>query len=748
MNEGIELVAILSKLSMCNIHIWGNCFNCIEPNCAEQLGELDRSLRRLLELLELEQRRNVTELLCLARHAKDKQDDLEKKQDELEKKVDVILRGQQEIHAMLMEQQDVIRRIVSNSEQQAPLSSEGGAANPALGRLGVVFRQLFDAVAQVTVENMMFKRLLKTFKSTLYCIQPLIEEITEHSRVLHLPNQEAEKLILQIENGVEYVLKCSKVGKHANYKKYKHTNKILDLNESFQKLFIELKGQVERNVKEAIDSADKIEMAIRKIEAELDLCDVQLPEHPSPAIGIDIHNMQGLRDVSETLLDSTSVEDEGLQRTEDNRAVQSQINIQGSFDVPPQVPSHADVLHVLKMQRCGRIACTEDRLPYASPTPSSYSSCFTPSESKSSASFADSVFSYASGAGSERRRVSRYSQEVYANLNESRKERQAGSVKFTMDEIYRATKNFSPSVRIGQGGFGTVYKGRLEDGTLVAIKRAKKGENNEHLVEEFQSEIQMLSQVEHMNLVKFYGYVEYEDEKVVVLEYVPNGNLRQHLDCMQGNILDLAARIDIAIDVAHAVTYLHMYTDHPIIHRDIKSSHILLTEKLRAKVADFGLARLGADSDSGATLVSTPVKGTAGYLDPEYIRTYQFTDKSDVYSFGVLLVELVTGRRPLEPKREFTERITAKWAMKKFSDGDALLIMDPRLEKNAANNLAIENILELSLQCLAQRGQHRPSMKRCAEILWSIRKDYKEISAPEFCSSTAFSQRSSSTRED
>ena len=102
-------------------------------------------------------------------------------------------------------------------------------------------------------------------------------------------------------------------------------------------------------------------------------------------------------------------------------------------------------------------------------------------------------------------------------------------------------------------------------------------------------------------------------------------------------------------------------TDHPIIHRDIKSSHILLTEKLIAKVADFGLARLGADSDSGATLVSTPVKGTAGYLDPEYIRTYQFTDKSDVYSFGVLLVELVTGRRPLEPKREFTERITAKW---------------------------------------------------------------------------------------
>lgn len=102
-------------------------------------------------------------------------------------------------------------------------------------------------------------------------------------------------------------------------------------------------------------------------------------------------------------------------------------------------------------------------------------------------------------------------------------------------------------------------------------------------------------------------------------------------------------------------------TDHPIIHRDIKSSNILLTENFRAKVADFGFARLAADSDSGDTHVSTQVKGTAGYLDPEYLRTYQLTDKSDVYSFGVLMVELVTGRRPIEPKRELKERITAKW---------------------------------------------------------------------------------------
>lgn len=169
-----------------------------------------------------------------------------------------------------------------------------------------------------------------------------------------------------------------------------------------------------------------------------------------------------------------------------------------------------------------------------------------------------------------------------------------------------------------------------------------------------------MTSIEHLNLVRFFGYLEYQDERILVIEYVPNGTLREHLDCLHGNPLDLAARLDIAIDIAHAVTYLHMYTDHPIIHRDIKSSNILLTENLRAKVADFGFARLGA-TEADISHVSTQVKGTAGYLDPEYLQTYQLTTKSDVYSFGVLLVEMITGRRPIEQKREMRERVTIKW---------------------------------------------------------------------------------------
>ncbi|MBA0877394.1 hypothetical protein Goshw_018663, partial [Gossypium schwendimanii] len=297
--------------------------------------------------------------------------------------------------------------------------------------------------------------------------------------------------------------------------------------------------------------------------------------------------------------------------------------------------------------------------------------CFTPSKSDGYKKVGDSgeirvpsIAPKALRAKSERKGSNRG---IYSN---STKEKGPESMEFMMEEILKATRNFYPAFKVAQGGFGTVYKGRLDDGTFVAIKRAKQSVYDKHLGVEFQSEIRTLAQVEPLYLVKFCGYLEHGDERIVVVEYVPKEPLgNTWMVSVHGKFLNLAVRLDIAIDVAHAITYLHTSTDHRIIHRDIKSSNILFTEKLRAKVTDFGFARLAADIDFGATHVSTQVKGSAGYLDLEYLRTYQLTKRSDVYSFGILLVELVIGRRPIEPKREPKELITTKWALKNVEHG-------------------------------------------------------------------------------
>ncbi|XP_010933118.1 calmodulin-binding receptor-like cytoplasmic kinase 2 isoform X2 [Elaeis guineensis] len=361
--------------------------------------------------------------------------------------------------------------------------------------------------------------------------------------------------------------------------------------------------------------------------------------------------------------------------------------------------------------------------PSLTPSPSAYgSSCGSSCGSSRGSSYA-----------AEKRRSGRG---IYNSNSGNTSQKEPGGTRFTMVEIRKATRNFSPALEIGRGGSGVVYKGQLNDGTLVANVH----DNRPSM--EFQSEIQTLARVEHLNLVRFYGYLEYEDEKIIVVEYVPNGTLREHLDCQHGKPLDLAARLDIAIDVAHALTYLHMYSDQPIIHRDIKSSNILITDNLRAKVADFGFARLGV-AESGVSHVSTQVKGTAGYLDPEYLKTYQLTEKSDVFSFGVLLVELLSGRRPIEAQRDLKERVTAKWAIKKFTEENAIQILDPNLSPSPATNLAVEQILELVFQCLAPDRQRRPSMRRCAEILWSIRKDYRKLSSLDSFSQSSYQRNSS-----
>ncbi|KAM0866367.1 hypothetical protein ACQ4PT_042682 [Festuca glaucescens] len=298
-----------------------------------------------------------------------------------------------------------------------------------------------------------------------------------------------------------------------------------------------------------------------------------------------------------------------------------------------------------------------------------------------------------------------------------------GSVDLSVQQILRATQNFSHSSKLGEGGFWTVYRAVLSDGQVVAVKRAKK---DQFAVprDEFINEVKFLSKIDHRNLVRLLGYTDKENERIIITEYVPNGTLSEHLDGQHGRTLDFNQRLEIAIDVAHALTYLHLYAEKTIIHRDVKSTNILLTDRYRAKVSDFGLAR-SEPNDTKKTHISTKMKGTAGYLDPEYLRTYELTPKSDVFSFGILLVEIISARRPVELKRAAEERITLRWTFKKFNEGNMTEILDPLLEDRVDMEV-LEMLLSLAFQCAAPTREDRPTMKEVVEQLWEIRKEYKK----------------------
>ncbi|XP_047330891.1 calmodulin-binding receptor-like cytoplasmic kinase 3 isoform X2 [Impatiens glandulifera] len=294
------------------------------------------------------------------------------------------------------------------------------------------------------------------------------------------------------------------------------------------------------------------------------------------------------------------------------------------------------------------------------------------------------------------------------------------SLHLNLNLIIKATHHFSPSMKIGEGGFGDVYKAQFPDGQIVAVKRAKK-ELFEALKTEFTSEIALLSKIEHRNLVKLLGYIDQGKERLLVMEYMPNGTLREHLDGVRGKTLNFNQRMEISIDIAHGLTYLHLYSEKQIIHRDIKSSNILLTEGMRAKVADFGFARSGeTEFNTERTHVVTQVRGTVGYIDLEYAKTNKLTPKSDVYSFGILLLEIFTGRRPFEKKYPDNERITIRWAFDNYQKGEVMQLVDPSMQETLEEDVLVK-IFHLAFDCTASTRSQRPDMKVVGERLWAIR---------------------------
>ncbi|CAF1962478.1 BnaC07g07110D [Brassica napus] len=281
---------------------------------------------------------------------------------------------------------------------------------------------------------------------------------------------------------------------------------------------------------------------------------------------------------------------------------------------------------------------------------------------------------------------------------------------FTYEELARATNGFSEANLLGQGGFGYVHKGVLPSGKEVAVKQLKVGSGQGE--REFQAEVEIISRVHHRHLVSLVGYCIAGAKRLLVYEFVPNNNLEFHLHGEGRPTMEWSTRLKIALGSAKGLSYLHEDCNPKIIHRDIKASNILIDFKFEAKVADFGLAKIASDTN---THVSTRVMGTFGYLAPEYAASGKLTEKSDVFSFGVVLLELITGRRPVDANNVYVDDSLVDWARpllnRASEQGDFEGLADAKMN-NGYDREEMARMVACAAACVRHSARRRPRMSQ------------------------------------
>nr|GLL47240.1 probable receptor-like protein kinase At2g42960 isoform X1 [Ipomoea trifida] len=284
---------------------------------------------------------------------------------------------------------------------------------------------------------------------------------------------------------------------------------------------------------------------------------------------------------------------------------------------------------------------------------------------------------------------------------------------FTLRDLEFATNNFSSENVVGEGGYGVVYKATLINGTVVAVKKLLN--NLGQAEKEFRSEVEAIGHVRHKNLVRLLGFCIEGVHRMLVYEYVNNGNLEQwlHGAMRQHGALTWEARMKVLLGTAKALAYLHEAIEPKVVHRDIKSSNILIDDQFNAKVSDFGLAKL---LDSEESHITTRVMGTFGYVAPEYANTGLLNEKSDVYSFGVLLLETVTGRDPVDYHRPASEVNLVEWLKAMVVNRKAEEAVDPDLEVKPSTRV-LKRVLLVALRCVDADSKRRPKMSHVVQML-------------------------------
>lgn len=300
--------------------------------------------------------------------------------------------------------------------------------------------------------------------------------------------------------------------------------------------------------------------------------------------------------------------------------------------------------------------------------------------------------------------------------------RHHGSSIFTLKEMNESTNSFSEENLVGKGGFGRVYKGTLPSGEVVAIKKmevppykAAEGER------EFRVEVDILSRLDHPNLVSLIGYCADGKNRFLVYEYMHNGNLQDHLNGIGETKMDWPTRLKVALGAARGLAYLHSSSSVgiPIVHRDFKSTNVLLDSKLEAKISDFGLAKLMPEGQD--TCVTARVLGTFGYFDPEYTSTGKLTLQSDVYAFGVVLLELLTGRRAVDLNQGPYDQNLVFQVRNVLNDKKKLRkVIDPEMSRSSYTLESINMYANLASRCVRIESSERPSMAECVKELQII----------------------------
>ncbi|PIN16426.1 Serine/threonine protein kinase [Handroanthus impetiginosus] len=284
---------------------------------------------------------------------------------------------------------------------------------------------------------------------------------------------------------------------------------------------------------------------------------------------------------------------------------------------------------------------------------------------------------------------------------------------FTYKELHAATNGFNEDYKLGEGGFGSVYWGKTSDGLQIAVKKLKSMNSKAEM--EFAVEVEVLGRVRHKNLLGLRGYCAGNDQRLIVYDYMPNLSLLSHLHGQfAGEVqLDWKKRMKIALGSAEGLLYLHHEVTPHIIHRDVKASNVLLDSNFEPLVADFGFAKLIPE---GVSHMTTRVKGTLGYLAPEYAMWGKVSESCDVYSFGILLLEIVTGRRPIEKLPGGIKRTITEWAEPHITKGKFKDLVDPKLHGNFDENQLIQTVNVAAL-CVQNEPDNRPTMKEVVALL-------------------------------